>query len=191
MPVIRLGRIEKATTGSADESCHKKGIGGQFSCRKHCGLVRRVWSWFADPWCPDTLQTFLTGRTQGLGRCLCNQIVCFASAAQVSWNGSATDLPQPQRAGHADPGTNRLLGTCMLPPNENAGLRHNVKSKTPILVGFPMGRGPTASLTCRHLKRSVSFCLKRPGFPSSVSAERSELSPILLALNPRPHQRCL
>ena len=86
----------------------KKGIGEQFSCRKHwpqmelefrCGLVRRVWSdlvWFADPWCPNTLQTCLTGRIQGLGRCVCNQIVCSASAAQVSWNGSATDLPQPQ-----------------------------------------------------------------------------------------------
>lgn len=64
-----------------------------------CGLVRRVWSdlvWFADPWCPNTLQTCLTGRIQGLGRCVCNQIVCSASAAQVSWNGSATDLPQPQ-----------------------------------------------------------------------------------------------
>jgi hypothetical protein len=170
----------------------------QMELEFRCGLVRRVWSdlvWFADPWCPDTLQTCLTGRTQGLGRCVCNQIVCSASAAQVSWNGSATDLPQPQpdvaAAGHADPGTKRLLGTWMLPPNENAGVRHNVKSKTPILVGFPMGRGLTASLTCRHLKRSASFCLKRPGFPSSVSAERSELSPILLALNPRPHQRCL
>ncbi len=45
-----------------------------------CGLVRRVWSdldRFADPWYPDTLQAYLTGRTQGLGRCLPNQCLCF------------------------------------------------------------------------------------------------------------------